>query len=179
MHRLSAVFLIFLTACAGEAVESTTTTEVATTTSTLVTTTTPSTTSTSVEPADECPPAPYEIGFLPVNVNDAGFDPRGLEPDVWTSVGGTQTTFFGRNDGTVAIALIRGTLPAVDWPNEKGVVEIDGTPAAVGPHPDGTWVAGWFEEPRARCDLYTIVFYPPWNPGDVEQVLLSMNRVGG
>lgn len=102
-----------------------------------------------------------------------------IEPDVWTSVGGTQTTFFGRNDETVAIALIRGTLPAVDWPGEKGEIEIDGTRAAVGPHPDGTWVAGWFEEPRERCDRYSMIFYPPWNPLDVEAVLLSMNRVGG
>jgi len=173
MQRLSVVSLLIVIGCSAAA---TPTTDVATTTST---TEVPASTTTIAGAVDECPSAPYEVTFLPVNVNDAGFDPTGLEPDVWTSVGGTQTTFFGRVDGSVAIALIRGTLPAVDWPAEKGEVEIDGTRAAVGPHPDGTWMAGWFEAPGERCDLYTMVFYPPWNPQDVESVLLSMNRVGG
>jgi hypothetical protein len=86
---------------------------------------------------------------------------------------------FPRGDETIAVALIRGTLPPVDWPGEKGEVSIDGTRAAVGPHPDGTWVAGWYEEPGERCDQYTMVFYPPWNPSDVEATLAGMNRVGG
>jgi hypothetical protein len=159
--------------CAGAASDGTTTSLPPTTTTVAVST------STTQSVVNDCPGAPYEIGFLPVNVNDAGFDPSGLEPDVWTSVGGSHTTFYGRTDGTVAIALIRGTLPAVDWPGEKGETEIDGTRAAVGPHPDGTWVAGWYEEPAERCDLYTMVFYPPWSPQDVEAVLESMNRVGG
>jgi hypothetical protein len=148
-----------------------------TTTSVPSTTTVPSVDTT--DPPRPCPTAPYQIGFLPITVNEAGFDPSGLEPDVWTSVGGTHTTFLGRTDGTVAIALIRGTLPAVDWPGEKGETTVDGTRAAVGPHPDGTWVAGWYEEPRERCDLYTMVFYPPWAPSEVEQVILSMTRVPG
>lgn len=171
MRRFIGALLLLVVGCTTTAVE-TTTTAVPPTTSLGE----PTTTRAAI---DECPPAPYEIGFLPVNVNDAGFDPSGLEPDVWTSVGGTHTTFYGRTDGTVAIALIRGTLPAVDWPAEKGEIEIDGVRAAVGPHPDGTWVAGWFVEPQARCDLYTMVFYPPWSPNDVEAVLGSMMRVAG
>jgi hypothetical protein len=117
--------------------------------------------------------------FLPVGVGQGDVDTAGLEPDVWTSVAGTHTTFVPRDDGTVAIALVRGTLPPVNWPGEKGEVDIDGTAAVAGPHPDGTWVVGWYEEPGERCDLYTMVFYPPWSPSDVEQVLQEMNRVGG
>lgn len=172
MRRFAGALILLVVGCTSTAVETTTTVP-------PTTTTTSSTTTTTFPVLPECPPAPYEIGFLPINVNDAGSDPSGLEPDVWTSVGGTQTTFFGRNDGTVAIALIRGTLPAVDWPGEKGVIQIDGVDAAVGPHPDGTWVAGWAVEPQARCDLYSMVFYPPWNPSDVEAVLASMVRVAG
>ena len=167
------MLLLLIVACTTAALESTTT-AASTPVSTAIATTT-----TRASAVDECPPAPYQVDFLPINVNDAGFDPAGIEPDVWTSVGGTQTTFYGRNDGTVAIGLIRGSLPAVDWPAEKGEVKIDGLRAAVGPHPDGTWVAGWFVEPRGRCDLYTMVFYPPWNPQDVEAVLLSMSRIAG
>jgi hypothetical protein len=127
----------------------------------------------------QCPAAPYELEVLPAGVGQGLLDPDEIEPDVWTSVGGTNTTFWGRPDGTVAIALIRGTLPAVDWPAEKGEVSVDGTRAAVGPHPDGTWVMGWFEEPRARCDLYTMVFYPPVAPPEVESTIEGMSRVAG
>lgn len=170
IKRLSAALLLICAACAG-AGQATTTTEAATST------TTPSDT-TSTIPV-ECPAPPYELGFLPFGVGQGDVDVTELGPDVWTSVPGTQTTFIPRSDDTVAIALIRGTLPAVDWPGEKGLVSIDGTEGAVGPHPDGTWVAGWFEAPGERCDLYTMVFYPPWNPAEVEETLLGMNRVGG
>lgn len=164
--------LVGLVACSGEVGESTTTT----TTVASTTTTAAAATTTTVPP--DCPRAPYDLEFLPAGVGAGDFESE-LEPDVWTSVAGTNTIFIPRNDDTVAIALIRGTLPPVDWPTEKGEVSIDGTPAVVGPHPDGTWVAGWYEEPGERCDLYTMVFYPPWAPTDVEQVLAEMNRVGG
>ncbi len=172
MRRLL-VGLVVLAACSGGVGEEATTTS----TTTAITTSTVAETTTSRPPPD-CPPAPYELTALPAGVGQGEPDTT-LEPDVWTSVPGSNTTFVPRSDDTVAIALIRGTLPAVDWPGEKGEVSVDGTRAAVGPHPDGTWVAGWYEEPGERCDLYTMVFYPPWSPGDVEDVLAGMNRVGG
>jgi hypothetical protein len=172
---ITGALLLLVAACTTTSNVETTSTASSVTTTTTV----PIITTTHAPAVDECPPAPYEVTWLPVGVGEGGLDMSQIEPDVWTSVGGSQTTFFGRNDETVAIALIRGALPAVDWPGEKGETEVDGTRAAVGPHPDGTWVAGWFEAPGARCDLYTMVFYSPWNPIDVEQVLLSMNRVGG
>jgi hypothetical protein len=174
MRRLL-VGLVVLAACsggAGAATTITTSTVADATTSTVGSTTT-------TQPPPDCPAAPYEMTFLPAGVGDGELDPDGLDPDVWTSVPGSNTTFVPRSDDTVAIALVRGTLPPVDWPGEKGETSVDGTRAAVGPHPDGTWVAGWFEAPGERCDQYTMVFYPPWAPADVEQVLLGMNRVGG
>ena len=172
MSRLLPLALILVLACSTPAAETTTTTVALPTTST-----TPAVTTT--EPPVECPPPPYELGFLPTGVGAARLDPAGIEPDVWTSVPGISATLWGRDDGTVAMALIRGTLPAVDWPGDKGEVSIDGTRGAAGPHPDGTWVAGWYEEPGERCDLYTLVVYPPISPDEVRQVIEGMNRVGG
>ena len=173
MRRL-VVAIALLAACSGTSVAEETTT----TTTAPVTTTTMSDTTTTQPPPD-CPRAPYEMSDLPQGVGQGELESESIEPDVWTSVPGTNTIFVPRSDDTVAIALIRGTLPTIDWPDEKGEITIDGTRAAVGPHPDGTWVAGWFEEPGERCDLYTMVFYPPWSPDDVESALLGMNRVGG
>jgi hypothetical protein len=175
MTRWSFVALaMLLSACSGtgSAATSTTTMPPSTTTSSIPAT------STTVPPV-ECPEAPYALTFLPLGVGEGALDSTSISLDAWTSVAGSKTTFIPRSDDTVAIALIRGTLPAIDWPGDKGEISIDGTRAAVGPHPDGTWVAGWYEEPGERCDLYTMVFYPPWNPSDVEDVLLGMNRVGG
>jgi hypothetical protein len=166
--------LLVLSACTGVSTAGTSTT----TTSPTTTTSAVSATTTTVPPT-ECPEAPYELTFLPPGIGQGVLDTASISLDVWTSVAGSKTTLIPRSDDTVAIALIRGTLPAVDWPGEKGEIFIDGTRAAVGPHPDGTWVAGWYEEPGDRCDLYTMVFYPPWNPTDVRDVLEGMNRVGG
>lgn len=174
--RRAVLVMVMVTACSGGggSVSSSTTT----TTAPATTTTSVAATSTTSPPPD-CPPAPYELSFLPEGVGQGDFDSSALEPDVWTSVAGSHTTFVPRSDDTVAIALIRGTLPAVDWPGERGEVSIDGTRGVAGPHPDGTWVVGWYEEPGERCDRYSMVFYPPWNPSDVEQVLAGMDRVGG
>ncbi|HEX6145741.1 MAG TPA: hypothetical protein VF083_03120 [Acidimicrobiia bacterium] len=166
------LLLTLVLACSGPESADTTGTTLA-----PVTTTIPATTSTG--PPVECPAPPYELEFLPTGVGSAVIDVADIEPDVWTSVPGSSATLLGRADGTVAIALIRGTLPPIDWPAEKGEVFIDGTRAVVGPHPDGTWVSGWFEAPGERCDLYTMVFYPPISPEEVEQVIDGMNRVGG
>jgi hypothetical protein len=173
MRRLTPVLVaLALTACGpGIGASSTTTSPVVTTVAGGITTTT--------ETPIDCPAAPYELEFLPTGVGTGTLDPDEIDMDVWTSVGGSQTSFYGREDGTVAIAVIRGTLPPVDWPAEKGEVLIDGTRGVVGPHPDGSWVAGWYEEPAERCDLYTVVFYPPVASPDVEAVINGMNRVGG
>ena len=170
MKRLFLASLILVAACASGTAGDTTTT--ASPTSTILETTT-------TEPPIECPAAPYELSFIPAGVGTATLDPDTIEMDVWTSEGGTQTTFYGRSDGTLAIALIRGTLPNVEWPAEKGEITVDGTRGVVGPHPDGTWVAGWYEEPGERCDEYTMVFYPPVAPSDVDAMLEGMNRIAG
>lgn len=176
MPKITTVLLLLAVGCSSAGGD-TTTSSVVTSTTVQITSTSEASTSTTV-PRD-CPRAPYQLTALPFGIGTAELDADEIEPDVWTSVGGTNTTFFGRQEGDVAIALIRGTLPAVDWPAEKGEVFIDGTRGVAGPHPDGTWVVGWFEEPRERCDLYTMVFYPPVAPSDVESTLEGMVRVAG
>lgn len=171
MKRSLPIVLLLVLACSGAGSGTSTTTEATTTSTTEAVTTT--------EPPVECPAPPYELAYLPADVGAAVLDPAEIEPDVWTSVPGISATLWGSGDA-VAIALIRGALPAVEWPGDRGAVLIDGTRGVVGPHEDGTWVAGWFETPESeRCNLYTMVFYPPIDPQEVRQTLAGMNRVGG
>ena len=104
-------------------------------------------------------------------------DLAAIEEDEFTSQGGTRSVFWVDGDGNLTVALIRGALPPREWPGEKGEIEIAGQRAVVGPFEDGMWVAGWFEgDGEERCDLYTMVFYPPIEPDEVEAALASVVR---
>jgi hypothetical protein len=160
-----------LVACSGAANTPTSVTVV-------ITTTTSATTSTSdVEPLVECPPIPYTVTALPTRVRGEPAELGEIELDEFTAIGGTRSVFLVASDGTLAIALIRGTLPPRDWPGERGQVDVAGTDAVVGPFDDGKWVAAWFEgDGSDRCDLYTMVFYPPIEDFEVESTLRGITR---
>lgn len=125
----------------------------------------------------ECPPIPYVVTDLPTRVTGEAADLGSIELDEFTALGGTRSIFWVNADGELAIALIRGTLPPLDWPDERGQVEVAGTEAVVGPHDDGKWVAAWFENDGSdRCDRYSMVFYPPVEPFEVESTLRAITR---
>jgi hypothetical protein len=101
------------------------------------------------------------------------------DPDEFTSIGGTNVRLWVDGDGLAAIALVRGALPPREFPAERGEVDVAGTRGVAGPYPDGRWVVAWFNEPGDRCDLYTLVFYPPVAPVEVEQTIGDLVRVAG
>jgi CubicO group peptidase (beta-lactamase class C family) len=132
---------------------------------------------TTVEALVECPQIPYRVPELPARVAGQGADLGGIEEDEFTARGGTRSVFWVDGTGNLTVALIRGALPPREWPGEKGEIEIAGHRAVVGPFEDGMWVAGWFEgDGQERCDLYTMVFYPPITADEVEGALASMSR---
>ena len=148
-----------------------------------VTTTTPSTTTpassttSTLEPLVECPPIPYLVSELPTRVTGEAADLGSIELDEFTAIGGTRSVFWVNADGELAIALIRGALPPIDWPGERGEVDVAGTGGVVGPHDDGKWVAAWFDNDGSdRCDRYMMVFYPPVEPFEVESTLRAVTR---
>lgn len=163
---------MLLVACTGSAGETTTTTAPATTTTAVETTTT-------TEPPPPCPPPPYELAFLPPAVEPADEGDTADEPDEFTSIGGTNVRIWVGPDNETRIALIRGALPPRQFPAERGEVEVAGSRGVAGPYPDGRWVVAWFNEPAARCDQYTMVFYPPVSPAEVEETINSMTRTPG
>jgi hypothetical protein len=132
------------------------------------------TTGVSIAPLTECPAIPYTVRRVPTRVNDEPSSPDDLQLDEFTSIGGTRSMFWVDQQGAVAVALIRGTLPPQQWPGERGEVDVAGNRAVVGPFDDGRWVAAWFEGDGERCDLYTMVFYPPVEPEEVQLSLASI-----
>jgi hypothetical protein len=169
--RRCVIAVVLLTACSGTA--STTTGAVP------VTTTEPAPTS-SIPSLVECPNPPYRIGTFPAAVEGAATDPALIDLDEFTSIGGTRSIFWVDQSGNLSLALVRGTLPPVDWPGEKGEVTVAGVRGVAGPHPDGKWVVAWFEgSGEERCDLYMLVFYPPVTPDEVEASIASITRSEG
>lgn len=134
---------------------------------------------TTTGPPPPCPPAPYEVGSLPQRVQSAEVSDTTDDPDEFTSIGGTNVRLWVDGEGATAIALVRGALPPRQFPAERGEVEIAGTRGVAGPYPDGRWVIAWFNPPGDRCDLYTMVFYPPVAPTEVRDTIASMVRVPG
>lgn len=172
MPRLIALLFVVIAACSPAADSTTTTTEQATTSTTEAETTT-----TTFPP--ECAPPPYRIDVLPERIEPTVVDPGDLERNPYLEVPGSSSTIWLDGDGDLALALIRGTLPLEVWPGDSGVVEIDGVQARVGPFDDGSWVVGWAEPGEQRCDLFTMVFFPPVEPGEVQATLASMDRTAG
>lgn len=171
--RFLALACVLLVGCAGGPAVETTVTPVA-----PPTTVASSTTATTLPPSP-CPPAPYELNFLPPTVRSTEVEDTADEPDEFTSIGGTHARIWVNGDGETAIALIRGSLPPRQFPAERGEVEIAGSRGVAGPYPDGRWVVAWFNEPGDRCDEYTMVFYPPVAPAEVEETLAGMERIPG
>ena len=147
------------------------------TTSLVTATTAPPETTTTLEALVECPQIPYQVPALPARVAGESADLAEIEEDEFTALGGTRSVFWVDGDGNLTVALIRGALPPREWPGEKGEVDIAGQRAVVGPFEDGMWVAGWFDnDGQERCDLYTMVFYPPIETDEVETALASITR---
>lgn len=150
-----------------------------TTTTALPATTTIPETTTTVERLADCPAPPYDISAFPSGVSSDQVPVEDLPFDDYTIVPGSSSEIWLADDGSLAMALIRGALPPEQWPGESQIVDIDGVDARVGPFDTGEWVAAWFEQPGERCDRYTLVFYPPVDPQEVQTTIESMDRTAG
>lgn len=138
-------------------------------------TTTPVAVSSTIETID-CGAIPYEVGELPAKVVAESPDPEDVPQDVFTTVPGTVSRLWLNENGDLAVAFIRGSLPPVEWPGDRGEVSIDGTRGAAGQLEDGSWMIGWFEGDGERCDQFFMVFYAPVEASDVEATVASLNR---
>jgi hypothetical protein len=128
----------------------------------------------------DCGAIPYEVEVVPERVSDESPATDDVElDDVFTTVPGTVSRLWFDDEGETVVAFVRGSLPPVQWPGERGEVSIDGARGVAGPLDDGTWMVAWFEGDGEPCDQFYMVFYPPVIPAEVEATIESLNRKAG
>ena len=133
----------------------------------------------TTSPRRDCGPIPYDVGELPAKVVDEAPDPEDVPQDVFTTVPGTISRLWLDEDGNLAVVFVRGSLPPIEWPGDRGEVSIDGARGVAGQLEDGSWMVGWFEGDGEDCDQYFMVFYPPVEAEEVEATIASLNRTAG
>jgi len=170
--RLLLLVVIFVgSACSTAGTAATSTTESEPTapqaTTTLATIT--------IEQLPLCPPADVVITDLPDDFSAVGADPDRVARDVYTSVPGSWSAVWADAEGGPVMALVRGSLPPESWVGVTNRVSVADRQAALGPLPDGVWGVAWFDSEN-RCDLYTLVLYPPATVDDARRVAESIER---
>lgn len=151
---------------------------VATTTVLTAPSTTAVPTSTTL-PSQDCGLIPYEVASLPERVDTEQPEVEDVPQDVFTTIPGTNSRMWFDADGEVALVFVRGSLPPVEWPGDRGEVSIDGARGVAGPLLDGSWMVAWYEGTGAPCDQFFMVFYPPVAPAEVEATIDSLDRTAG
>lgn len=169
MSRLCAALLLVV-ACAGPSaavLSATTTTSIAV----------PQLASSTTPAPVECPPPPYFAGILPSRAAEDPVTPSRVEFDRFTSLAGTSSAIWTDADGETVMALVRGTLPPEQFTGEREIVKVHGVDAVLAPVADDHWVVAWYET-EDRCDLYTLVFYPPVDVLEARAVVAGLERAG-
>jgi hypothetical protein len=163
--RTFLALVVLLAACAGAA---TSTTANATTTSSA-----PAVTTTSLPTLESCDDVPYRPLALPERVAGAETAPSDLGNDPYTAISGTSLKLWVDADSAPVMALVRGSLPPEAWAGPTARIEVVRQDAALGPLPGGVWAAAWFES-EDRCDLYTLILYPPTSADEALEVAESL-----
>ncbi len=93
--------------------------------------------------------------------------------DRFTLLPGTATLFWVDAAGDPMVVLVRGTLPPEPFTGTRAPLQVRGFDAVIGPLAGEVWVVAWLEG-EARCDQYSLFFYPPTTPQEAVAVAESI-----
>lgn len=174
MRSAAALLIVVLVAgCGSSDAASDETTAAPTLATTAAAASEPSTTTTEI--LSICEPAEFFPALLPERAVDETPDFADVPFDEFTIIPGAWIGMRNDADGSPVMVLIRGALPPVKFTDDIEPIEIlDGVPAALGPLEDGFWAVAWALSPDERCDLYSLIFYPPTSIDEARQVALSL-----
>jgi hypothetical protein len=164
------IVVLILVGCSGETASSTSSAEALTTSPVA---TVPETTTTGLPTIESCDDIPYRPLVVPERVAGTDIDPADLGDDPYTTIPGTTIGLWVDSDSSPVVALIRGSLPPEAWAGPTARVEVLRQDAALGPLSGDVWAVAWFES-EDRCDLYTLVLYPPTSADEALEVAESL-----
>lgn len=169
MIRTVLVVALLLAACSNATADSTSITAPVAPTAT---TAAPATTSTlaTIEACDEVPYRPLTV---PERASASAVDSNDLGDDPYTTIPGTSIRVWVDGQAEPVMVLIRGALPPESWAGPTARVEVLRWEAALGPLPGDRWAVAWFES-EDRCDLYTLLLYPPTSADEALEVAESL-----
>ena len=171
MVRFVLVLAVLLSACSGAGVSSST---AVTSDSTTTTVTIPASSTTTTLPTIEaCADIAYRPLVVPERVAGSDTDPVDVGDEPYTTIPGTTIQLWVDVDSEPVMVLIRGSLPLESWAGPTARVEVVREDAALGPLSGDRWAVAWFES-EDRCDLYTLVLYPPTSADEALQVAESL-----
>ncbi len=143
---------------------------------TAVTAPDPSTTTTT-EVLPLCDPAEFFPTVLPPEAVDETPAFADVPFDQFTIIAGAWTGMRNDASGDPVMVLIRGALPPEQFTADiEPITILDGVPAALGPLEDGFWAVAWALSPDERCDLYSLILYPPTAADLAREVALSLTE---
>jgi hypothetical protein len=163
--------MLLLAACSGDAV--TTTTSSAPVDAPPTTTTPLAPTSTLLPTIEACPEVPYRPLVVPDRVAGEDTEAAELGDDPYSTIPGTSIKIWVGEDSEPVMALIRGSLPPEPWDGPTARIDLLRQDAALGPLPGERWAVAWFES-EDRCDLYTLLLYPPTSAAEALEVAESL-----
>jgi len=169
-RRVGLIFVLALAACSGEEGSSTPFTAAVTI---PATSTAPQTSTTTLPTIESCADIPYRPLVVPDRAAGSETDPADLGEDPYSTIPGTTIRLWVDEESEPVMALVRGALPPEPWAGPTARVEVLREVAALGPLQDGVWAVAWFES-EERCDLYTLVLYPPTSAGEALAVAESL-----
>jgi hypothetical protein len=163
--------MLLLAGCSGNAATTTTTSIQDDAPPTV--TTPPAATSTLLPTIEACPEVPYRPLVVPDRVAGEDTEAADLGDDPYSTIPGTSIKLWVGEASSPVVALIRGSLPPESWVGPTARIDVLRQDAALGPLPGDRWAVAWFES-EDRCDLYTLLLYPPTSAAEVLEVAESL-----
>lgn len=157
-------------ACSAEPDQALTTTEPP---AVVTTATTPAATVSSIETIESCGDVPYRPLVVPDRVAGADTEAADLGDDPYSTIPGTSIKLWVGEDSSPVMALIRGSLPPESWAGPTARIDVLRGDAALGPLPGDRWAVAWFES-EERCDLFTLLLYPPTSAAEALEIAESL-----
>ena len=139
----------------------------------VTTATTPAATVSSIETIESCGDVPYRPLVVPDRVAGADTEAADLGDDPYSTIPGTSIKLWVGEDSSPVMALIRGSLPPESWAGPTARIDVLRGDAALGPLPGDRWAVAWFES-EERCDLFTLLLYPPTSAAEALEIAESL-----